>query len=97
YGFPDVRFAGWSQDTQAFDGQMIPYVLVDIASPPSGTLSLFNLYVALSRSSGHESIRLLRDFNDELFMQAHDPRLLEEDDRLESLSSQTQQWWKEMQ
>ncbi|KAJ7810520.1 hypothetical protein B0H14DRAFT_2863487 [Mycena olivaceomarginata] len=87
YAFTDYR----SQ------GQMIPYVLVDIASPPSGTLSLFNLYVALSRSSGRESIRLLRDFNDELFMQAHDPRLLEEDDRLESLNSRTQQWWKEMQ
>ncbi|KAJ7766932.1 hypothetical protein B0H14DRAFT_2969347 [Mycena olivaceomarginata] len=77
YAFTDYR----SQ------GQMIPYVLVDIASPPSGTSSLFNLYVALSRSSGRESIRLLRDFNDELFMQAHDP----------SLNSRTQQWWKEMQ
>ncbi|KAJ7878534.1 hypothetical protein B0H14DRAFT_2711414 [Mycena olivaceomarginata] len=87
YAFTDYR----SQ------GQMIPYVLVDIASPPSGTSSLFNLYVALSRSSGRESICLLRDFNDELFMQAHDPRLLEEDDRLESLNSRTQQWWKEMQ
>ncbi|KAJ7902837.1 hypothetical protein B0H14DRAFT_2329129, partial [Mycena olivaceomarginata] len=62
-------------------GQTIPYVLIDIASPPSGTLSLFNLYVALSRNSGRESIRLL----------------LEEDNRLESLNSQTQQWWKEMQ
>ncbi|KAJ7804413.1 hypothetical protein B0H14DRAFT_2383716, partial [Mycena olivaceomarginata] len=61
-------------------GQTIPYVLVDIASPPSGTLSLSNLYVALLQSSGHESIRLL----------------LEEDNRLESLNSRTQQWWKEM-
>ncbi|KAJ7936582.1 hypothetical protein B0H13DRAFT_1587494, partial [Mycena leptocephala] len=37
--------------------QTIPYVLVDIASPPSGKLSLFNLYVALSRSSGLETIQ----------------------------------------
>lgn len=29
-------------------GQTLPYVLIDIASPPSGTLNLFNLYVALS-------------------------------------------------
>ena len=29
-------------------GQMIPYVVVDIASPPIGGLTLFNLYVALS-------------------------------------------------
>ncbi|KAJ7211941.1 hypothetical protein C8J57DRAFT_1097349, partial [Mycena rebaudengoi] len=39
-------------------GQSIPVVLVDIASPPSGTLSLFNLYAALSRKSGRETIRL---------------------------------------
>ncbi|KAJ7692560.1 hypothetical protein B0H17DRAFT_933878 [Mycena rosella] len=45
-------------------GQTIPYVLVDIGTPPSGTLSLFNLYVAFARSSGRESIRLLRDFDD---------------------------------
>ena len=37
YTFTDY----WSQ------GQMIPYVIVDIGSPPTGTLSLFNLYVAL--------------------------------------------------
>ena len=40
-------------------GQTIPRVIVDIASPPTGKLSLFNLYVALSRSSGRETIRLL--------------------------------------
>ncbi|KAJ7681499.1 hypothetical protein B0H17DRAFT_942931, partial [Mycena rosella] len=55
--------------------------LVDIGTPPSGTLSLFNLYVTLSRSSGHESIRLLRDF---------------EDDRLETLNEGTSQWWQHM-
>jgi hypothetical protein len=40
-------------------GQTLPYVLIDIASLPSGTLNLFNLYVTLSRSSGWESIWLL--------------------------------------
>jgi len=44
-------------------GQTIPYVVVDIASPPNGNLNLFNLYVALSRSSGRDTIRLLRDFD----------------------------------
>ncbi|KAG0703258.1 hypothetical protein DFH29DRAFT_803763 [Suillus ampliporus] len=29
-------------------GQTIPYVLVDIATPPTRGLNLFNLYVALS-------------------------------------------------
>ena len=42
YSFTDYR----SQ------GQTIPRVIADIASPPSGKLSLFNLYVTLSRSSG---------------------------------------------
>ncbi|KAJ6543481.1 hypothetical protein B0H10DRAFT_1642420, partial [Mycena sp. CBHHK59/15] len=35
YSFTDYR----SQ------GQTLPYVFVDIATPPSGALSLFNLYV----------------------------------------------------
>ncbi|KAI0310391.1 hypothetical protein OF83DRAFT_1042920, partial [Amylostereum chailletii] len=38
-------------------GQTIPIVVVDIASPARGSpLSLFNVYVALSRSSGRETI-----------------------------------------
>jgi hypothetical protein len=70
--------------------------LVDIASPLTRKLSLFNLYVALSRNSGRETICLLRDFNDQLFTQAHDLMLLAEDDRLEDLNKQTIRWWKEM-
>ena len=31
-------------------GQMIEYVLIDISQPPSGSLSPFNAYIALSRS-----------------------------------------------
>ncbi|KAJ7633509.1 hypothetical protein B0H17DRAFT_961772 [Mycena rosella] len=83
YAFTDYRA----------QGKTIPYVLVNIGTPPSGTLSLFNLYVALSRSSGRESIRLLRDFGDELFLKGHDPALLAEDDRLETLNEGTSQWW----
>ena len=33
-------------------GQTLPYILVDIASLPCGMITLFNLYVALSRSLG---------------------------------------------
>ncbi|KAJ3874322.1 hypothetical protein F5051DRAFT_336020 [Lentinula edodes] len=40
YAFTDYRA----------QGQTIRSVLVDIGKPPTGTLSLFNLYVALSRS-----------------------------------------------
>ncbi|KAF8572560.1 hypothetical protein K439DRAFT_1378246 [Ramaria rubella] len=54
YAFTDYR----SQ------GQTIPNVIVDIGTPPSGgKLSMFNLYVALSRSSGQETVRL-RELNE---------------------------------
>ncbi|KIK18516.1 hypothetical protein PISMIDRAFT_42298, partial [Pisolithus microcarpus 441] len=70
-------------DYQA-QGQTILHVIVDIAKPPSGSLNLFNLYlyVALSRSSGRGTIRLLRDFDDTIFMCSHTADLLAEDDRL---------------
>jgi hypothetical protein len=63
-----------------FQGQILPYVLVDIAPPLCGTLTLFNLYVALSISSGQSTIRLLQDFDKDLFMQCHDMALIEEDE-----------------
>jgi hypothetical protein len=87
YSFTDYRA----------QGQTIPYVIVDIASPPSSRLSLFNLYVALSRSSGRSTIRLLRDFDDDMFLQGHEPELIEEDERLEKFDEVTGEWWKKMQ
>jgi hypothetical protein len=77
-------------------GQTISHVIVDIASPPSGKLSLFNLYVALSRSSGRETIRLLRDFDDEIFLEAHEPELVLEDERLDNLDNTTKLWWQKI-
>lgn len=74
-------------------GQTLPHVIIDIASPPTGTLTLFNLYVALSRSSGRDSIRLLRDFDENLFKRSHDTALMDEDDRLEELNRVTLLWW----
>jgi hypothetical protein len=86
YAFTDYR----SQ------GQTIPYVLVDIATPPTGGLNLFNLYVALSRSSGRSTIRLLRNFDEGLFKKCHCLELLAEDDRLKELDEQTKVWWAKM-
>ena len=86
YSFTDYRA----------QGQTIPYVIVDIATPPSSRLSLFNLYVALSRSSGRSTIRLLRDFDDDMFLQGHEPELIEEDDRLELLDVVVGEWWTKM-
>lgn len=57
---------------------------------------MFNLYVALSCSSGRSTIRLLRDFNEQYFRQSHDMDLMEEDDMLEELNSLTLRWWQEM-
>ncbi|KZO99019.1 hypothetical protein CALVIDRAFT_477664 [Calocera viscosa TUFC12733] len=35
-------------------GQTIDKVIVDIATPPTGTITPFNAYVALSRSKGRQ-------------------------------------------
>jgi hypothetical protein len=83
YAFTDYR----SQ------GQSILYLFVDIASPPTGSLSLFNLYVALSRSSGRETIRLLRDFDDKIFLKRHDEALNNEDKLLHELNKETDEWY----
>jgi hypothetical protein len=66
-------------------GQTIHYVIVDIASPPTSGLSLFNIYFSLACSSGRETIRLLRGFEDGMFLQAHEPELVDEDERLERM------------
>jgi len=83
YAFTDYR----SQ------GQTIPRVIVDIAKVPTGGLSLFNLYVALSRSHGRDTIRLLRDFDDATFQKPHVSELTDEDKRLEKLDRNTTEWY----
>ncbi|KIM58611.1 hypothetical protein SCLCIDRAFT_1218575 [Scleroderma citrinum Foug A] len=59
-------------------------------------LSLFNLYVALSRSSGRSTVRLLRDFDAKLFLAAHSAELIVEDDRLRELDTETKKQWELM-
>ena len=56
YSFTDY----WSH------GQTIKYIVVDLGKVPSGALSPFNMYVALLRSRGHDTIWLLWDFDDKL-------------------------------
>ncbi|KAJ6532026.1 hypothetical protein B0H19DRAFT_1189676 [Mycena capillaripes] len=46
-------------------------------------LSLFNLYVALSRSSSRETIRLLRDFDHDMFQKPHKAKFSSGDDEQE--------------
>ena len=99
YAFTDYR----SQ------GQTLPAMIVDIATPPTGKynifsmnpnssfpggLSLFNLYVALSRSSGQSTIRILRDFDEKIFQTPQCPELLIENERIEALNGETLIQWK---
>ena len=67
-------------------------VIVDTARPPKDRLTLFNLYVVLSRSSGRDTIRLLRDFDDEVLLVPHAAEMQQEDDRLEKLKENTIMW-----
>ncbi len=77
----------WSQ------GQTIPYVIVDIGAVPYGKLTPFNVYVALSWSSGQETIHLLQDFEDSLFTTTPCEALEEEDKRLIKLDRETKKIW----
>lgn len=75
--------------------QTIDHCIVDLATPPTGTLTPFNAYVALSRSRGRSSIRLLRDFNERLFIQHPSEHLQIEDERLNRLDQSTKEKWEQ--
>ncbi|KAF8125257.1 hypothetical protein EV363DRAFT_1119588, partial [Boletus edulis] len=83
YAFTDYR----SQ------GQTLKNVVVDIGPPPTGELTPFNAYVALSRSRGRESIRLLHPFDEKLFTSHPSEHLRTEDERLNRLDEVTAEWW----
>ncbi|KAG1751264.1 uncharacterized protein EDB91DRAFT_1078083 [Suillus paluster] len=76
-------------------GQTIEYVLVDIGKTTCFSLSPFNVYVALSRSHGQESIRLLRDFNKDLFLRHPSKDLHIEDGRIDELVKDTKKCFDE--
>jgi hypothetical protein len=83
YAFTDYR----SQ------GQTLEPVIVDIAPPPYGHLTPFNIYVALSRGTGRSNIRLLRDFDEKLLQQHPSEYLRLEDERLRRMNDLTKQIW----
>jgi ATP-dependent exoDNAse (exonuclease V) alpha subunit len=74
-------------------GQTLEPVIVDIAPPPFGRLTPFNIYVALSRGTGRENIRLLRDFDEKLLQQHPSEHLRLEEDRLQKLNDTTKRIW----
>lgn len=74
-------------------GQTMEYVIIDIGKPPSGNLSAFGVYVALSRSRGRDTIRLLREFDVTLF-QNHPSEYLRQDMiRIEIINEKTKREW----
>jgi len=72
-------------------GQTMEYVIVDISKPPTGLLSPFSVYVALSRSRGRRTIRILRDFDPALLMHHPSEDLRSDMARMEHLDEQTKE------
>ncbi len=72
---------------QYAQGQTIEYVIIDIGKPLMGTLSPFSVYVALSQSRGRDTIRLLQDFDPNLFQKHPSEALRLEMKRLGGLYS----------
>ena len=70
-------------------GQTIECIIVDLAKPPSGTLTGFNVYVGLSHSHGQKNICLLWAFNHKLFTIHPNEKLRQEDERLHTLEELT--------
>jgi hypothetical protein len=83
--------AGYAFTDYKSQGQTIEYVIIDIGKPPSGNISPFSIYVALSRSRGRDTIRLLRDFDDKLFTRHPSEDLRKEMLRLERLNEITKE------
>ena len=71
YAFTDYRA----------QGQTLELVIVDIGPPHHSSLTPLNIYVALSRGTGRDNIRLLRDFDARLLQQHPSKYLRLEDER----------------
>ncbi|KAG8216547.1 hypothetical protein J3R82DRAFT_6694, partial [Butyriboletus roseoflavus] len=63
-------------------GQTLERAIVNIGKTTSFTLTPFNAYVALSRTHGCDTTRLLRDFESDLFTRHPSEQLKEEEHRL---------------
>ena len=82
---------GYAFTDYKLQGQTIEYVIIDIAKPPTGSLSPFAVYVALSRSRGRDTIRLLRDFDEELFQHHPSEALRLDMKRIKALNTLTKE------
>nr|GAT42295.1 predicted protein [Mycena chlorophos] len=73
---------GYAFTDYKLQGQTIEHVVIDLGATPSGALTPFNAYVALSRSRGRGNIRILRGFDYKLFTTHPSVFLRREDERL---------------
>jgi hypothetical protein len=76
-------------------GQTMEFVIVDISKPPTGVLSPFSVYVALSRSRGRKTIRILREFDRALLMHHPSEDLRKDMMRLERLDECTRETYEQ--
>lgn len=81
--------AGYAFTDYKAQGQTIEYVIIDIAKPPTGGISPFGAYVALSRSRGRDTIRLLRDPQPDIFQKHPSEHLRQDMKRLRRLFEDT--------
>ena len=70
-------------------GQTLENVMVDIGTTKKFPVTSFSAYVALSRSRGRDTIRLLRDFDEAIFTKHPSEDLRLEDERLKTLIKNT--------
>ena len=71
----------------------ISHSIIDIATPPSGGVTPFNVYAALSRGRGRDNIRLLQNFDEKVSMSHPCEHLRVDDERLTRLDVNTEKWW----
>ncbi|KAF8341226.1 uncharacterized protein EI90DRAFT_3285428 [Cantharellus anzutake] len=71
------------------------HVIINLTTPPTGALTPFSAYVALSHSSGRKTIRLLRDFDETLFTRPVCEALKWADSQFEELNKKTKEHWEQ--
>ena len=81
--------AGYAFTDHKAQGQTLEHVLIEVRTTKKFPVTPFSAYVALSRSRGQDSVRLLRDFDDTIFTRHPSEDLRREDERLELLIKNT--------
>lgn len=86
---PHALVAAYMFTDHKVQGQMLEHTVVDIGPTKRFPVDPFTAYVALSRSRGRHSIRLLRDFDPRIFTKHPSEHLHLEDERLKELAKET--------